>query len=49
MKFKLAAFADEADSSIDGQILAMKDERKFCFASGDSGRGRSEYRRYFKG
>lgn len=25
MKFKLAAFADEADSSIDGQILAMKE------------------------
>lgn len=25
MKFKLAAFADEADSSIDGQILAIKE------------------------
>ena len=25
MKFELAAFADEADSSIDGQILAMKE------------------------
>ena len=25
MKFKLAAFADEADSSIDGQIIAMKE------------------------